>query len=145
MRIKIDGRALEVRVQERRVVECDVFEKGKLVASGHAVCAPSDRFQLSTGESIAVDRAMACLVNQFKGSDPLMQAVDASAEVLAKLDERRKRKAQAQQQVQGLPKSPKLWSVPEKFLEAFLQPHGSSHPGIFSPPWPWDDNEPLTR
>lgn len=57
MRLKIQGKEVEVRVQERRIVVADFIHKGKVVASGVATCAPVDSFDLRTGEMKAVSRA----------------------------------------------------------------------------------------
>ncbi len=57
MRLKIQGKDVEVRVQERRIVVADFIHKGKVVASGVATCAPIDPFSLEEGEKIAVTRA----------------------------------------------------------------------------------------
>lgn len=57
MRLTIQGKEVEVRVQERRIVVADFIHKGKVVASGVSTCAPVDTFDLRTGEITAVNRA----------------------------------------------------------------------------------------
>ena len=57
MRLKIQNKDVEVRVQERRIVVADFIHKGKVVASGVAIQAPQDEFNLEAGEKLAVTRA----------------------------------------------------------------------------------------
>lgn len=57
MRLKIQNKDVEVRVQERRIVVADFIYKGKVVASGVAAQAPQDEFNLEVGEKLAVSRA----------------------------------------------------------------------------------------
>ena len=64
MRIKIQGKDVEVRVQERRVVFADFMIGGKVVASGEAICAPQDIYSPEEGKRIAVERAAKLLEDQ---------------------------------------------------------------------------------
>lgn len=61
MRLVIQGKELEFRVQERRIVTCSVFHKGEEIAADLAICAPQDPFSLREGEKLAVERAAAIL------------------------------------------------------------------------------------
>lgn len=56
MRLVIQGKELEFRVQERRVVTCSAFHQGKEIAFDLAICAPGDKYDPREGEKIAVGR-----------------------------------------------------------------------------------------
>lgn len=126
MRLVIQGKELEFRVQERRITTCSVFHKGVEIASDLAIHAPQDTYDQREGEKIAVSRAAAILFErQQQERKEAMQKVDQvfsevgalsgsvelpglepvaeiTEKVMAKLDDRRIKKAKTLSVVQSL-------------------------------------------
>lgn len=61
MRVVIQGKELEFRVQERRITTCSVFHQGKEIAADLTIYAPQDVYDQREGEKIAVTRAVQIL------------------------------------------------------------------------------------
>lgn len=113
MRLVIQGKELEFRVQERRVTTCSVFHKGKEIAGDISIHAPQDPYDQREGERIAVERAALQLFErqQRERQDAMkvftkVGALSGNVElpsleppqsivqkIMAKLDQRRERKA----------------------------------------------------
>lgn len=70
MRLKIQDKDVEIRVQERRVVYATAFHKGVEIAACEAICAPDDVYNPEEGEKLAVGR----LAAELEGRQWLIQA-----------------------------------------------------------------------
>ena len=86
MRLIIQGKKLEFRVQERRMITCSVFHKGKEIAFDQAIHAPSDVYDRREGEKIAVTRVADILVErcQFERKNALQEVDKVFREVGAR-------------------------------------------------------------
>jgi hypothetical protein len=117
MRLVIQGKELEFRIQERRVTTCSVFHKGVEIAADLAIHAPQDPYDQKEGERVAVTRVADILVERcqlerkesiqkvdkvftevgaLSGNVELPQIPGANeivGKVMEKLDARRDRKA----------------------------------------------------
>lgn len=161
MRLTIQGKDVEVRVQERRIVVADFIHKGKVVASGTAVCAPVDPFDLREGEKKAVSRAANQMFQLQVDADraakekigDFLKAAGAISgqielprismvhelynEIMNRLDKRRAKKAEAAAKETAAAESAKTLCV-EKLKELAAK-HGTgrfpSFPSLFSIPF----------
>jgi len=56
MKIQFHGNEMDVQLQHRQIVICRIRDKGEVLFSTGAICAPKDKFDPRTGEEIAVHR-----------------------------------------------------------------------------------------